>query len=477
MSENNINKEFVLALKEDETRKVSITEHLIESSEIIETELNAIVENPNKTLWDIFSTANKYLDYKKEPYNLCHPYEYNASYINAAYCPKEVDYDEYKSKKENFIEILKKQISQNWEETETGISDTELKEKITDYEKKLKRQFAKSAIRYIKCQRLEHALSQVKNDPSTKMYSTDTIGWSTFKHQSSADIEVIVKTNFCYGNSAYFYLLIKYKDILIVPYSDLVHYYYADMKHLISYTRYYTCKRSSWRAAMEFVEGFVNGTIENPEKYLRNFVLSEIEEMMKVLRKTIINPSEILDKIKYNKPDYISMNVIRPFNLTDKGLFKVIPKELTSVFKAEKISGALLFIEGFKKIESLCPELTPVMQELREMNLGIKSEVDDTLISIKQSIAAMIIEKEQVIKQFEDLKTELPFEVKDVYIGEEITERDRIINSNQYYKTIARKLNELRMKRRTLERDIHARRTLENRMKKCLTRINSLDEQ
>ena len=156
------------------------------------------------------------------------------------------------------------------------------------------------------------------------MYSSDNIGWTTFHYQIDKDIQVEVRTNFGYGCSAYFYLAVKYKDFMLIPYSDLVHYYYADMKDFVSYTRSYACQRESWRYALDFVADFVNRSRTSPIDFVKEFIQSEVREMMEGLRATIKHPEEILNKVKDKHAEYISVRVIRPFEPYDQEIYEMM---------------------------------------------------------------------------------------------------------------------------------------------------------
>lgn len=83
------------------------------------------------------------------------------------------------------------------------------------------------------------AISEAESNLNIKIFSHDIVGFNHIIYDIDDDVKVRVDTNFGYGpTSSYFFLTIKYKDIILIPYSDLVHFYYASMKSLIAHTNH-----------------------------------------------------------------------------------------------------------------------------------------------------------------------------------------------------------------------------------------------
>lgn len=485
ISNSKVNDKYVLVLKENGNHSLVVEEHPIEDIDYIETEINAVVENPEKTLYDLYSKANRHLDYNKT-YSLCYPYEYDNAYINEASSPERITVDTYKKELEQFRNSVTH--TNRYKNMDSKSQKEYLDKCISDYIEKhykheyfKKKEYASQAIRFIKCQYLSRILEGVENDPTTRMFSTDSIGWTSFKYSVSDDVQVIVSTNFLYGVAAYFHLAVKYKDMMLIPYSDLVNYYYANMQDLISYTRSYVPQRDSWYFALNYVANFVNESRANPNAFIRKYVLSEIEEMMKGLRATIKNPGEMLSAIKDKKQDYISMRVIRPFEVNDERFFSVMPSEAVSVFKAEKISGALMFLESLDQIKTLCPEVIPVMEEVIVMNKSIEPEILKTLESIVESLKPL--ESELKTAEKERGKLSRRIEVIEKHIKPSLAkittsfEREAILeeyakNHPEYVELkeeLRKKLDEID----ELVSQIRSRKRFKERMEVCLERIKT----
>ena len=223
-----VNIKYVLGLEEQSDKTLQMVKIEIPQSSAIIKELEAMIEDPNKNLYDMSSFFYNHVTPIKENYQYCFPEEYYKSYLNEqiASAPKDISYWEYKK------------------------VDTERR---SSWERRLsKKQYFSKAKKYILCQNLYMAIQEAKDNHNIKIYSDDIVGFNHIVYDIDDDVKVRVDTNFGYG-TAYFYLTIKYKDIVLLPYSDLIHFYYANMKSLIAHTRAYSCYRDSWSSLMDYL--------------------------------------------------------------------------------------------------------------------------------------------------------------------------------------------------------------------------------
>ena len=262
-----------------------------------------------------------------------------------------------------------------------------------------KKKYFKKASIYIKCLRLSETVKKIKEHDEIKMYSRDVVGYSTYTHKINDDITVELRTNFGYGSAAYFNLAVKYKDIVILPYSYLVHYYYANMKSLMACTRAYRPLRESWESSINFIADFVNQSIADPRKFVGEYVIKEVEEMMKGLRAIMDNPAEVQIRIKDSTSSEVRLSVIRPFNKDEFVMMESMADELTTLFKAEKITGALLFIESLTQLQEFCGDMSALIGEILSMNKDVKPEIPPVLNSVRSMIEAFKREEKNLERQ------------------------------------------------------------------------------
>lgn len=381
-----VNIKYVLGLEEQSDKTLQMVKIEIPQPSAIIKELEAMIEDPNKNLYDMSSFFYNHVNPIKENYQYCFPEEYYKSYLNEqiASAPKYISYWEYKKEDTERRSSWERRLSKKQD-----LSQQEIEKRWTEYVHKLdypyKKKYFSKAKKYILCQNLYTAIQEVKDNHNIKIYSDDIVGFNHIVYDIDDDVKVRVDTNFGYGTS-YFYLTIKYKDIVLLPYSDLIHFYYANMKSLIAHTRAYSCYRDSWSSLMDYLSMFVNNSRQFPETFVRNYVLNEIENMMTGLRAIMKDPTEILEHMQTGNDESIRLSVVRPFDKNDFIMFEAMPKELTTIFKIEKISGALHFIENLRLLKDICSEVDTVIDEIIKLNKTIAPELPIVSKSIDASI-------------------------------------------------------------------------------------------
>lgn len=104
------------------------------------------------------------------------------------------------------------------------------KEMLEEIEKQQRERRAEIKNEYVrKIRRCIYAMDYYKALPSVKtsslMYFSENIGWYRPDYTITDNVQISVRTNFCYGRSAYFHVNLNYKGINILPYSDIVVYF------------------------------------------------------------------------------------------------------------------------------------------------------------------------------------------------------------------------------------------------------------
>lgn len=266
MVKSQVNEKYVLALVENSDATLSVKRMDIPSSEVPIAELEAMVDNPNRTVYDMSSYFYSVFSPKVKAFAFCYPSEYNDSFIDSRSVPKEVSYADYVKGVKEIESIFNGKHRFCKESLE--VLKLKLDNEIIEANHSDKKKYFKKASIYIKCLRLSETVKKIKEHDEIKMYSRDVVGYSTYTHKINDDITVELRTNFGYGSAAYFNLAVKYKDIVILPYSYLVHYYYANMKSLMACTRAYRPLRESWESSINFIADFVNQSIADPRKFV-----------------------------------------------------------------------------------------------------------------------------------------------------------------------------------------------------------------
>lgn len=388
MESRDIDRTHIIALREVNGLFQNVELPITRPDQFI-AELKAMIDNPNRTVWDMqshfasrFQKMSGYLDY-------VYPYSYNSSYVGGIQYPNLSGYDELRKSwanagnaaRESYFAFCKQNgiVSDN-----SSANQAEIKA-INDLKKRQKNIFLDNAIRWINASCYADTASELNRDNSIKMYSKENIGWSCFTHQINDDIKISLKTNFGFGNAAYFLMAVQYKGLDILPYSYIVKYYKAGMADIVRCTRSYSPCRESWSASFDFLSDFVNNSIANPEGFVESYIIREVEEMMQGLEAIAINPQGFIDRIGSRKADPCVINV-RPMFNDDRVRMQSYPDETPILFKVEKIIGALDFLNSLTAIAKEVKTVQPHIDRLLEINLSLYPEIQEAMSKINEKM-------------------------------------------------------------------------------------------
>ncbi|MGO2294528.1 MAG: hypothetical protein ACTH5N_03650 [Psychroflexus halocasei] len=227
----------------------------------------------------------------------------------------------------------------------------------------------------IKAYNIEQAYKICDLNDSIFVYSHRRVGWSNPIYQLSNNFSAEVMTNFGYGSSSYFFVVLRYKNIDITPISEWINYYHADYDDIIRYTRSYTQKHlkmikngekiyknkiveDAWESVINFTLKACNCSLRDEEEFVNNYIIDECKKMIEGLNNIFCNSKFELYDDKYEK-EYFT---IENHNLIE--------------FRGEKISGAIDFItkiiefdqiinvqKYIDKIGELCQKISPILDD------------------------------------------------------------------------------------------------------------------
>ena len=485
----------------------------IPQEDILIGEIEAMKENDNRTLLDVQSLLTEFYpeeDFKGKHYDYLFPKKYNDAYVSGASYPRILTVEEYNNKlkeKEEWyrseeyiteyckekddLKHLKKTLSD--EEYNSKIDEL-VREKMKDYVKSLRQGF--SYQNFIFAQRYTAKLRDIKKESNVKMYSTDQIGWKDFEYKVNEDITAYIKTNFGYGVASYFFCNLKYKDINILPYSWPVKYYYVEMVDFVRYTRRYLPRRTSWSEVFDFTVTTANMAKHEPERFIKEWIVNEVEEMMKGMRLYMSSPdlqlAEFLNVKRkvflydiHEVAEYAFKDVIRNCNNRDREEYKAMPNEKVIAFKAEKITGSLLLLDNLKKLSEIASVIIPYIKEIEEMNMKLQPEIEYHINNISKEIDKLQGNLNKIIKELEPLTTRMEHHksliddlLEKTNKGRENKDKISKIEAEQAYEkkhpeytVLKNKIGNLTEKKEALEKEITRRENFVKILTKCKNRI------
>lgn len=199
-------------------------------------------------------------------------------------------------------------------------------------------------------------------------------------------------------------MVVIYKGIALLPYSAWVKYYYARIAELLGCTRSYKLIRESWHTCMTDLEHFINSAISNPDEFIRNEVMQEVNGLMEGLEEIFQYDTErfrkeIIVKKCLGEERYIGIRGLRNASDSDEELYNITPKEIAMIYKMEKISGALMFLDNLREIKEIYSEISDTINRIIEMNRSVLPEIECAIPPVEEEIKELNAEALPLKKQ------------------------------------------------------------------------------
>ena len=138
---------------------------------------------------------------------------------------------------------------------------------------------------YLKAYRLNQAYLRYSDKQDIIAYSHRRHGFNDFHFKINEEFKGLIKTNFGFGNAAYFKLVLYFNEIPIIPYSAVILYDQANAYSLIDYTRSYPVKEISWKTCLDFTKRIVNEFYDiGQKKFVEKHIVNSLEEFVLLLR-------------------------------------------------------------------------------------------------------------------------------------------------------------------------------------------------
>lgn len=425
-----INRDYIGVIKEVDGRLKYVEVDIPQNYTIIE-KIEELKKDNSRNLLDVMQMFVKYYpqeEFKCRHYNYLFPHEYDSSYVGYADYPRILSSDEYQKILDDEKDCLRNKYLSSDETKNTlellrQISNEDYNRMIVDLEKKVAEELKEyindlrngfNYTRFIYAHNYTLKLREIKKEEAVRMYSTDNIGWKNFKYNVNDDITIYVKSNFGYGSSSYLFCNLQYKGINILPYSDVIKYYHVQMIDFIRHTSRYGTERKSWIDVFTFAVKSANMAQQEPERFIKIWIVDEVNKMMTGIRKVMNSPKHVLeDYMKFNKEiKNGTHHIFHNCSVIDKVDYQVLPKEKVMAFKTEKITGCLLLLYNLRKLTGIVPVIVPYIEEIELMNLRILPEIEthiDSLILNINSLKSELCELKKNIKATEQIHDSIQY--------------------------------------------------------------------
>lgn len=463
-----INIRYILSVKVVND-KIVLEKDEIEYPKDIKDILNKLNDYEESCVYDILSIEDYIRDCGNRfdgvkisgKYSYCWPNEYNASFLSKAEI-KSVDRNRYFKE----LDEIKKRIETEYRAMiwshKVSLSDYEKRELEKEKNKKIEEKqeiYKKSAaLKYIQrvrrffyAQHYYITLNRIKGD--CKMYSSDAIGWYKPNYNITGNARIGIRSNFGYGKSAYFDILLTYKGINILPYSDLVNYYWSNMMDNVRYTRSYFPRRRNWEDGLRFVVDICNWIERDSASFEKKWIVSEVENMMDGLKTINENVNIFYNKLKEAKererrrlldedgrPQAIRYSYIHDADICRH---KIYPYETTLIIQVDKLSAALSLLEELLLLKDI---YSPVILHIKTI-IRYNKDVITAIITEIEELCKQIVNKQKSVEMLK--KNMLTLQMK-----KEIRENEIIakLKADDVYKSLP-KVEKEEMRSRTYESD------------------------
>lgn len=206
------------------------------------------------------------------------------------------------------------------------------------------------------------------------------------------------------------------------------------MAEIVRCTRNYRLCRESWHASFDFISGFVNNSVSDTQNFVESYIMREVIEMMQGLEEIVSNPNGFMERIGNNKPESCIIYV-HPMSYKEKARMACYPDETAILFKVEKITGALDFLNNLTAIAKEVKTVQPHIDRLLEIGTMLYPEVQDAIVKIKKKVQEQTAIKSKLGAKFAALSAELSqFEEEITRLRDEATQ-DNPFNMSDYEKS------------------------------------------
>ena len=486
---NGVNYDYIVALinRGDKVavEKFAINRHYQEMARALE-----LLEDKTADACDVYNAISKCLF--SNLYTYCLAHEYTDSYISPIN-PVDFDYFNYRKLLNEAIELRVanklKRLPKDAQNNRRKIEEAHKSAWEDLYYKIYKRKkiLVDAALPYIYAYDYENALINYNIAENSIIFSHERRGdqrnnkfrENNIEHKINDDISVKISTNFCFGSSSYFHVTVIYKGIALLPYSVWVRYYYAGYSQLLGCTRSYQRNRENWLNCMNFLEKFINSALKDPDSFIHDEVMYEVNGLIERLEEIFSYDEEKFKNelsVKESPGDERYIGIINAWHALerDEQQYKIAPKEISMIYKMEKISGALRFLDSLRKIKEIYAEVSDVIERIIEMNRLIYPQVEAAIPPIEQEIKKLNSELLPLVRRlnscelsFDRIDNKLQIRLKRVFDEEEkIKIKEVFEKNNPKYIKLRDLIDNLRSKKVDLENKIRKR-------EEALTKLNS----
>lgn len=192
-----------------------------------------------------------------------------------------------------------------------------------------------------------------------------------------------MNTNFGMGDCSYTTLDIKYKGRKLASYSPLVQHYKANAYALGMNTRSYNAERDNWSKLLQLICDICQRAQRSSYDFVDKWVRDDVGTFICELKEIVADPASVLNTMHDNPLKTGCLFGVRNMLQRDCDMLERYPIESAELFKANKLTEALSFVESLRAWADIYPLTTEVATYIKEQCRHIIEELP-TLITRQQ---------------------------------------------------------------------------------------------
>jgi hypothetical protein len=244
-------------------------------------------------------------------------------------------------------------------------------------------------------------------DKSVLTYSHRKVGWSNPIRRVDENFTFQAKTNFGYGSPSYFFTVLTYKNINVVPFCEVILYRNAKVAEILSYSSKHNLTNDSWVEAIDYICTASNIYLKDESEFVKIYIVDEIKRLTTTLSNVVYDK---IDGIEVVKSGYIFLNRDKEYIDLKKYSHDIIE------FKGDRVSESLDFVPILEQMsmyndfsnEIDCIECLSI-EILEQMNIRLP-EINEHLTTLREEMKIAEIAYSKAVSEKEEYKEQVQIE-------------------------------------------------------------------
>lgn len=245
---------------------------------------------------------------------------------------------------------------------------------------------------WIHAYRFLQARGRCLEDSRNILCSHRFYGWTKPIYSLDNNFKIEFKTNFGYGDSNYFYLVIYYRGIQVFNFMDWVNYGFAEISEMEQYSMKYSIVDKSgkhskeivvdslWEQAIRDAENVCKCYLESEEEFVRIYIIENLESMVSRLEEVIDADDDEINK-EFRAYEYNFGKTLVDIDIDGEDYQEKarIVSAMSMNVKGYMISGLLNLMGEVVKLRDIIP-IDSYLYRIKHLNLKLKPMLDQQVI-------------------------------------------------------------------------------------------------